>query len=200
MWQVNWPAQTNIGELKLTTIETIIEIEGVQIARLRAFKDERGRFMETFRKEWFPQRSWERMQCNRSDSKKGVLRGLHYHHHQIDYWYVPSGRLRAALVDIRKDSPTFLNTFTVEMGEDNEIGLFIPIGVAHGFIALTDVTLTYTVDNYFNGGVDERGVAWNDPAFDLDWVFANPVISERDNTNPLLEEIPASDLPLSGIH
>ena len=176
-------------------IETINDINGVQIARLRAFEDERGRFMETFRKEWFPQRSWERIQCNRSDSKKDVLRGLHYHHHQIDYWYVPSGKLRAALVDIRKNSSTYLNTYMVEMGDDNQIGLFIPVGVAHGFIAMTDVTLTYTVDNYFNGGADENGVAWNDPAFNLDWGISNPLISERDKNNPLLHEIPDSNLP-----
>jgi dTDP-4-dehydrorhamnose 3,5-epimerase len=164
----------------LAGIETINDINGVQIARLRAFEDERGRFMETFRKEWFPQRSWERIQCNRSDSKKDVLRGLHYHHHQIDYWYVPSGKLRA---------------YMVEMGDDNQIGLFIPVGVAHGFIAMTDVTLTYTVDNYFNGGADENGVAWNDPAFNLDWGISNPLISERDKNNPHLHEIPDSNLP-----
>jgi dTDP-4-dehydrorhamnose 3,5-epimerase len=179
----------------LATIKKINAIAGVQIARIRAFEDERGRFMETFRKEWFPQRSWERMQCNRSDSNKNVLRGLHYHHHQIDYWYVPSGKLRAALVDIRKNSPTFLNTFTVEMGDDNEIGLFIPTGVAHGFIALTNVTLTYTVDNYFNEGADENGVAWNDPAFGLDWGISKPLISDRDKNNPRLDEIPIGDLP-----
>jgi dTDP-4-dehydrorhamnose 3,5-epimerase len=179
----------------LTTIESIDAISGVQIAHLQAYTDARGRFMETFRKEWFPQRSWERLQCNRSDSRKGVLRGLHYHHHQVDYWYVPTGRLRAALVDIRKASPTYLTTFTVEMGDSNEIGLFIPVGVAHGFIALTDVTLSYTVDNYFNGGADERGVAWNDPQFGLDWIISEPLVSERDKNNPLLADIPQEDLP-----
>ena len=179
----------------MTSIETVETINGVQIARLKTFADERGRFMETFRREWFLQRTWERMQCNRSDSRAGVLRGLHYHHHQIDYWYVSAGRLRAALVDIRRSSPSYLNTFLVEMGEDNEIGLFIPSGVAHGFIAMTDVTLTYTVDNYFNGGADEFGVAWNDPEFNLDWGVSDPVISERDQNNPLLSEIAASDLP-----
>jgi dTDP-4-dehydrorhamnose 3,5-epimerase len=179
----------------LTTIETIVDIEGVQVAHLQAFGDERGRFMETFRKEWFPQRSWECIQCNRSDSKKGVLRGLHFHHHQIDYWYVPAGRLRAALVDIRQNSPTFLNTFMIEMGEENEVGLFIPSGVAHGFIALSEVTLTYTVDNYYNGGADERGVAWDDPAFKLDWGISKPMISNRDKSNPRLSELPSSELP-----
>ena len=179
----------------MTKIEAIQEINGAQIAQLRAFEDERGRFMETFRKEWFPQRSWEKVQCNRSESKAGVLRGLHYHHHQIDYWHVTKGRLRAALVDIRRDSPTYLNSFVVEMGKRNEIGLYIPVGVAHGFFAITDVMLIYTVDNYFNGGLDERGVAWNDPAFKLDWGTDSPILSERDKNNRLLGNIPEKELP-----
>lgn len=167
----------------------------MQLAQLTAYADDRGRFMETFRKDWFPQRSWERIQCNRSDSRQGVMRGLHYHHHQIDYWVVTAGTIRAALVDIRKESPTYLNTLQIEMGEMNNIGLFIPCGVAHGFIALTNVTLIYTVDNYFDGGADEYGVAWNDPRFGFDWVFADPLLSERDKNNPLLSEIAARDLP-----
>lgn len=170
-------------------------ITGVQIVRLKPYADNRGRFMETFRKEWFPQRTWEIIQCNRSDSKQGVLRGLHYHHYQVDYWYVPNGRLRAGLVDIRPGSATYLGTEIVEMGDHNEVGLFIPVGVAHGFFALTDVTLTYTVDNYFNGGVDENGVAWNDPQFRLDWGTANPILSDRDLHNKLLKDIQRADLP-----
>jgi dTDP-4-dehydrorhamnose 3,5-epimerase len=170
-------------------------IIGVQIVLLKPYSDNRGRFMETFRKEWFPQRNWDIIQCNRSDSQKGVLRGLHYHHHQVDYWYVPNGRLRAGLVDIRPNSDTYLQTETVEMGDHNEVGLFIPVGVAHGFFALSDVTLTYIVDNYFNGGVDENGVAWNDPQFQLDWGAANPILSERDLQNKLLKDIQKIDLP-----
>jgi len=169
-------------------------ISGVYIAQLQAFEDERGRFLETFRKEWFPQRSWDRFQANRSDSKAGVLRGLHYHHHQVDYWYVQSGRIRAALVDLRPSSPTYLATQTVEMGDGRDIGLFIPIGVAHGFVALTDVTLTYVVDNYYDGG-DEFGVAWNDEEIGLDWGVAHPIISARDAGNPKLKEISPALLP-----
>ena len=108
----------------MTVIETIDDIRGVQIVRLQMYADSRGLFMETFRKEWFPQRTWEKIQCNRSDSIQGVLRGLHYHHHQIDYWYVPAGRLRAAMVDIRRGSPTFGSTFQIELGTGHEYGLF----------------------------------------------------------------------------
>ena len=61
------------------------QINGVQFVKLRAFEDERGYFMETFRKEWFPQRQWDRIQTNRNFSKAGVLRGLHYHHHQVSF-------------------------------------------------------------------------------------------------------------------
>lgn len=171
-------------------------IEGVQITHLQSFGDSRGRFMETFRKEWFPQRSWAVFQTNRSDSIPKVLRGLHYHFHQVDYWYVPSGKLSAYLVDIRQSSSTFLQTQIVEMGDENEVGLFIPIGVAHGFVARTEVTLTYIVDNYFNNGKDEHGVAWNDPTFRLDWQVEDPLISARDLNNPKFSEIPPSKRPV----
>jgi dTDP-4-dehydrorhamnose 3,5-epimerase len=101
---------------------------------IRAFEDERGRFMETFRREWFSQVKWDKVQNNRSDSKAGVLRGLHYHLHQVDYWYVAWGVIRAAMVDLRRSSPTYRAAATIEMGETNNIGLFIPVGV-HGFVA-----------------------------------------------------------------
>ncbi|MFN2105926.1 MAG: dTDP-4-dehydrorhamnose 3,5-epimerase family protein, partial [Candidatus Promineifilaceae bacterium] len=165
------------------------------LVRLQGYGDDRGRFMETFRKEWFPQRSWDRVQINRSDSKKGVLRGLHYHHQQIDYWYVIEGVLLAAVVDIRPNSATYLNTITIEMGGENNIGLFIPSGVAHGFYAITDVTLTYVIDNYFDGGRDEYGVAWNDPQIGMDWGTVDPILSDRDRNNPLLRDIVEEDLP-----
>lgn len=173
------------------------EIKGVYIVELTAFADERGRFMETFRKEWFPQRAWTCIQNNRSDSRARVLRGLHYHFHQVDYWYVMKGRIRAALLDIRPDSPTFRAKQTVEMGEENNVGLFIPIGVAHGFLALSEVTLTYVVDNYYDSS-DEYGVAWDDPEVAMPWGAKEPLISARDANNPLLREIPREELPRIG--
>jgi dTDP-4-dehydrorhamnose 3,5-epimerase len=170
-------------------------ISGVFTVQLRPFADDRGRFMETFRKEWFPQRGWQIIQSNRSDSKAGVLRGLHYHHHQVDYWYVVGGRIRAGLVDLRPSSPTYKATEMVTMGGEEEIGLFIPIGVAHGFAALTDATLMYVVDNYYHDGSDENGVAWDDPDIGLDWGLADPIISDRDTGNPYMRDIPPGRLP-----
>ena len=170
------------------------KISGVIIAQLIAYGDDRGSFRETFRKEWFPQRNWENFQSNCSQSMAGVLRGLHYHFHQVDYWYVPRGTIRAALFDMRPNSPTYMATQTIDMGEENDIGLFIPIGVAHGFATLTDATLMYIVDNYFDGS-DEYGVAWNDPALGIDWGLENPIVSGRDQTNLVYKMVSAEKLP-----
>jgi dTDP-4-dehydrorhamnose 3,5-epimerase len=120
---------------------------------------------------------------------------LHYHFHQVDYWYVPSGKIRAALLDLRPNSPSYKAIQTVEMGEENNFGLFIPIGVAHGFYAYTDCTLIYYVNNYYDSK-DEFGVAWNDPTIRLDWGNkGEPLISERDLKNPLLADIPDAVRP-----
>jgi dTDP-4-dehydrorhamnose 3,5-epimerase len=171
-------------------------IEGVFTVPIRSFADDRGQFMETFRTHWFPQVSWERMQNNRSDSKAGVLRGLHYHFYQVDYWYVPKGIIRAAMVDLRPTSPTYRASQVIEIGEDHNIGVFIPIGVAHGFYALTDCTLMYIVNNFYDS-TDERGVAWDDPDLRIDWGLGStrPVLSPRDETNRKLADIPLDELP-----
>jgi dTDP-4-dehydrorhamnose 3,5-epimerase len=179
----------------MTKITESKRISGVFVAQLQAFGDERGRFIETFRKEWFPQRSWDVFQTNRVDSIKGVLRGLHYHHHQVDYWYVVKGKIRVGLADIRPSSPTYMQTQTIEMGEENNIGMFIPCGVAHGYAALTEVTHAYIVDSYYNGGADENGVAWNDPDLNVAWNVENPIVSARDAANPLLRDISSENLP-----
>jgi dTDP-4-dehydrorhamnose 3,5-epimerase len=120
---------------------------------------------------------------------------LHYHFHQVDYWCLLHGRVRAALVDIRPDSPTFRATQTIDMQADPRIGLFIPIGVAHGFASLSDhITLTYVVDNYYDSR-DEFGIAWNDPDLGLDWGLTEPLISERDAQNPRLATLDPNTLP-----
>lgn len=176
-------------------IQELSQIAGVYIVPIRVFADERGRFMETFRREWFPWINWDKQQGNRSDSKAGVLRGLHYHLRQIDYWYVTDGTIRVGLADLRRSSPTFRATHTLEITPENPIGLFIPSGVAHGFVALTDASLTYLVNQYYDGGEDERGVAWNDPDLNLDWGIEAPIVSARDAANPLLRDIPDDVMP-----
>ncbi len=169
-------------------------IHGVKLVQFRIFADNRGLFMETFRTEWFPERSWNVLQGNRSMSEAGVLRGLHYHHHQVDYWQVVSGRIRVGLADLRRTSPSYLATAMLELDASSPTGLFIPTGVAHGFLAQTSAILTYLVDNYYTGS-DELGVAWNDPTLGLAWQVEQPVLSDRDRQNPFLADIAVDALP-----
>jgi dTDP-4-dehydrorhamnose 3,5-epimerase len=169
-------------------------IAGVYQVELKSFADARGQFEEIFRKEWFPQSSWQAIQSNRSESAAGVLRGLHFHRRQVDYWFLIEGVIRAGLADLRRSSPTHGAAELVEFSADEELGLFIPAGVAHGFLAVTDATLIYFVNNYYDG-VDEFGVAWDDPDIGLGWGVARPILSARDRDNPKLDDIPAGDLP-----
>jgi dTDP-4-dehydrorhamnose 3,5-epimerase len=169
-------------------------VAGVKVVTLKVFCDQRGHFLETFRKEWFPERDWNLVQTNCSFSRAGVLRGLHFHHRQVDYWYVPNGQIRVGLADLRPQSPTYRKSQTIEIGQDNPVGIFIPVGIAHGFLSLTDTFLTYLVDNYYDGN-DEYGVRWDDPALGLKWGTEAPILSARDRDNPLLQEIDPGQLP-----
>ncbi len=170
------------------------QIAGVKVVRLQSFQDDRGRFVETFRKSWFPERTWEQFQSNRSDSRAGVLRGLHYHFRQIDYWCLTRGRIRVGLADLRRGSLTFGQSATLDLDADEPRGVFIPSGVAHGFYALTDATLTYIVDNYYDNS-DELGVAWDDPDLVVPWGVTAPTLSPRDLSNPRLRDIADDRMP-----
>jgi dTDP-4-dehydrorhamnose 3,5-epimerase len=128
------------------------------------------------------------IQTNRADRSAGSLVGLHYHLHQADYWYVPFGTARVVLHDLRTGSPTDGATETFDLGGEHHPGVFIPPGVAHGFAAVTDMTITYLVDGYYNPA-DELGVAWDDPHIAADWGVSDPVLSERDAANPKRAEI-----------
>jgi dTDP-4-dehydrorhamnose 3,5-epimerase len=156
-------------------------IAGVYLCTPETYGDERGYFVETYRRQWFPQ-GREMVQANRGDRIAGCLVGLHYHLHQADYWYVPFGTARVVLHDLRQGGPTDGATLSLELGRRAD--------VAHGFASVTDMTITYLVDGYYNPA-DELGVAWDDPAIDADWGVVAPVLSERDRTNPGRDDLPA---------
>ena len=170
------------------------EIADVQLVHPRWFEDNRGRFCETFRKEWFPQRSWQAIQCNRSESRAGVLRGLHYHFHQVDYWQLLAGTIEVGLADLRSSSPTFGQSILLTVKADSGLGIYIPPGVAHGFHSLSPATLLYVVDQYYDGQ-DEHGVIWNDPGLAIRWSTNNPLLSDRDMENPQWLAVPADLRP-----
>jgi dTDP-4-dehydrorhamnose 3,5-epimerase len=136
------------------------------------------------------------VQANLSTSARGVLRGLHLHRRQLDYWVVAAGRAFVALVDVRPllagaDRPL------VETRElDADAWVIIPSGVAHGFLALEPLSLVYLVTNEYDGS-DELGFAWDDPAVAVPWPAVpgtpdrRPILSDRDRTNPPLAELVA---------
>jgi len=177
-------------------------IAGVYHVEPQVHSDERGYFIETYRRAWFPN-GREMIQGNRGNRQAGSVVGLHYHLHQADYWYVPSGHARVVLHDLRQGSPTDGSTEQIDMGEvgggeNNHLGLFIPPGVAHGFASITDCVITYLVDGYYNPA-DELGVAWDDPAIAADWGLTDPILSERDAANPRRADLDAGRMPYAGL-
>jgi dTDP-4-dehydrorhamnose 3,5-epimerase len=169
-------------------------IQGVCVVPLRAFADNRGYFFESFRRSWLPPGTPDMVQGNVSFSRAGVLRGMHYHLRQADFWLVPSGHVRAALYDLRASSPTRGVSQVLELGDAHPFGLYIPAGVAHGHYAVSASLMTYLVDQYYDAS-DEKGIRWDDPALGIDWGARDPTLSARDERNPFLAEIPAALLP-----
>lgn len=176
----------------MATVIPSESISGVYVVEPVIFGDARGSFIETYRRSWIPG-AREMVQANRGDRQRGALVGLHFHLHQADYWYVPYGSCRVVLHDLREGSPTDGATQVIDLGArpdgaHDHRGVYIPPGVAHGFAALTDMTITYLVDGYYNPA-DELGVAYDDPAIAADWGVADPVLSARDQNNPRRADI-----------
>lgn len=165
-----------------------ISIPGVIHAAADRHPDERGFFNEIFRSGSVDA---DLVQANHSRSSTGVLRGLHYHREQADLWYVVNGTLRVGLADLRRGegSP---ETAVVEMSSGSPSTLFIPPGVAHGFVAVSDCDLIYWVTALYDAS-DEFGVAWDDETLGIDWGVSEPILSDRDRSNPPLNwgEIPS---------
>jgi dTDP-4-dehydrorhamnose 3,5-epimerase len=177
----------------MPTVTESSQIAGVYVVEPTIHGDQRGLFIETYRREWIPG-AREMIQSNRANRQQGALVGLHYHLHQSDYWYIPFGTARVVLHDLREGGPTDGATHSLDLSGENHVGVYIPPGVAHGFAALTDMVITYLVDGYYNAA-DELGVAWDDPAVGADWGVVDPILSERDQTNPMRANLPSNRRP-----
>ncbi len=160
----------------------VSSIPGVLLHPIRTFEDERGFFREIIRESALGDAF---VQSNHSHSQRGVLRGLHYHRHQADAWYVISGRAQAVMVDLRTQRPDPA-VISVELSPDDPCILYIPPGVAHGYLALTELDLIYWVSSYYDPD-DENGVAWDDPTIAAPWELSDPILSDRDKNNPPLD-------------
>jgi len=171
-----------------------LEIPDVILIKPKVFEDERGFFMETYKKEDFERAGirGEFVQDNHSRSKYGVLRGLHFQkepYAQAKIVRCIRGVIYDVAVDLRGNSPTFGKYVGVILSEFNKYQLYIPRGFAHGFVVLSDVAeVVYKVDNVYAPDYD-AGVIWNDPDIGIDWPIEEPVISKKDQKLPTLREL-----------
>lgn len=161
-------------------------LPGVTVVEITALEDERGLFARTYDTDIFAAAGmtahWP--QCNVSFNKRrGTLRGMHF---QAEPKPEPKlvrctrGRIFDVAVDLRPDSPTFKRWFGVELSADRHNALYIPAGLAHGFLTFEDACeVFYQMGDSYDGKL-ARGVRWNDPAFGIEWPFPPEVIAERD--------------------
>ncbi|MEO2069353.1 MAG: dTDP-4-dehydrorhamnose 3,5-epimerase [Desulfurobacteriaceae bacterium] len=171
------------------------EIPEVIIVKPIVFGDERGFFMETFKKSDFEKAGIDTnfVQDNHSKSRKNVLRGLHYQiepKSQGKLVRCIKGKIFDVAVDIRKGSPTFGRWVGVELSEENKLMLWIPKGFAHGFLTLSEeAEIIYKVSGSEYSPDHDRSIRWNDPEIDIKWPFeGEPILSEKDKNAPFLKD------------
>ncbi|CAI1953942.1 dTDP-4-dehydrorhamnose 3,5-epimerase [Serratia fonticola] len=173
---------------------TDTKIRGVKIIQPKVFGDARGFFLETFEKKRYQELldiELDFVQDNHSRSSRGVLRGLHFQkmNPQGKLVRVVRGEVFDVVVDIRPDSPTYGTWEGVTLSEENKIQFWIPPGLAHGFVVLSDsADFEYKCTDYYNPA-HEGCLLWNDPDVGVEWPIANPLLSEKDKLGKLLKEL-----------
>ena len=171
-----------------------LEIPDVILIKTKVFEDERGFFMETYKKEEFEKVGikGEFVQDNHSKSMYGVLRGLHFQKEPYAQAKIVScvrGAIYDVAVDLRKNSPTFGKYVSASLSEDNRYQLYIPRYCAHGFLVLSDAAeVIYKADNVY-APEHEGGLIWNDPDVAIPWPNDNPILSPKDKKWPTLREL-----------
>ncbi|MDR3961413.1 MAG: dTDP-4-dehydrorhamnose 3,5-epimerase [Eggerthellaceae bacterium] len=176
---------------------TETSIEGVIVVDVKSYGDDRGYFMETYKKPDFVKGGIDVdfVQDNQSSSTKGVLRGLHFqiNHPQSKLVRVVSGEVFDVAVDLREGSPTYGKWEGVILSAENKRQFFIPRGFAHGFLVLSDTAeFCYKCDDIYHPN-DESGLMWNDPAIGIEWPAlqgdeefdeTKVILSEKDKVHP----------------
>jgi dTDP-4-dehydrorhamnose 3,5-epimerase len=170
------------------------KLPGVKLIEPAVFGDHRGFFMENYNEELFHRHGIMHrfVQDNHSLSvEAGVLRGLHYQLNpkaQTKLVRVTAGAVYDVVVDIRRGSPTYGKWQGFILSASNKRQLLVPKGFAHGYCTLVPNTeVQYKVDEFYSREYD-RGIAWNDPALDIDWPISSPILSEKDGKHPTLAE------------
>lgn len=170
------------------------KLEGVLILEPKRFGDHRGFFQESYSKKVFESfgLNYDLVQDNHSLSvEAGTLRGLHYQtapKAQTKIVRAVTGAILDVVVDIRKNSPTYGKYISAILSADNNRQIIVPKGFAHGVLTLVkNVHLLYKVDEFYSLEND-RGIRWNDPELDVDWNWSKPILSEKDESAPLLKD------------
>jgi dTDP-4-dehydrorhamnose 3,5-epimerase len=173
-------------------------IDGLVLIEPRVIPDDRGFFFETFRANEYAELGVDVpfVQDNHSRSVRGTVRALHFQLQpgQAKLVRAARGAIWDVAVDLRKDSPTYGTYEAFELTDENAHQLFVPVGFAHGFCVTSETAdVSYKVSSYYEGST-ERGIAFDDPAIGIDWPVDEPLVSDRDRSNPTLAEI-APELP-----
>jgi len=169
------------------------KLDGVLLIEPTVHHDSRGRFFESYAKEKYRAVGIQEdfVQDNQSLSNKNVLRGLHYRiaPEQSKLVRVVKGEVFDVVVDIRKSSPTFGKWQSFILSDTNHLQLYVPVGFAHGFCVLSDtMEFLYKVSEYYSGE-KEKGLIWNDPDIGIDWPISDPILSDKDKSNPRLRSL-----------
>lgn len=176
----------------MQVIET--KIPDVKIINPKVFGDQRGFFLETFEQKRYQEKleiNLTFVQDNHSRSQKNVLRGLHFQKQnpQGKLVRVVRGEVFDVAVDIRKDSLTYGKWVGVLLSEENKSQLWIPPGLAHGFLVLSDIAdFEYKCTNYYDPN-SEGCLLWNDPTVNITWPISTPILSEKDKLGKTLQEL-----------
>lgn len=173
-------------------------IEGLVLVEPVVHGDERGFFLETWRRDLWREAGvdCEFVQDNHSRSARGTVRALHFQLEpgQAKLVRAARGEVYDVAVDLRRESPSFGQYEAFELSDQNQHQLFVPVGFAHGFCVTSETAdVIYKVSNYFDPDT-ERGIAWDDPDLAIPWPAEKALVSDRDRKNPRLAEI-ADSLP-----
>lgn len=177
---------------------TETNIPDVLLLEPNVYRDERGFFLETYREEHLRDRgiSTHFVQDNLSKSQQNTVRGLHYQirQQQDKLIMVMQGEILDVAVDLRQNSSSFGQHVAIELSAENKHQMFIPKGFAHGFSVLSDEALVYYKCSDYYLPDAERGLFWDDPKLGINWKVEEPIISEKDQHQPLLKEISNQNL------
>ncbi|MBI3945550.1 MAG: dTDP-4-dehydrorhamnose 3,5-epimerase [Armatimonadetes bacterium] len=163
-----------------------LPLKGAYVIDIEPRADDRGMFARAFCARELAEHGLksEVAQCNLSHNlRKGTLRGMHYQvppFAEVKMIRCVRGAIYDAIIDLRRDSPTFLKWTGVELTDENRRAIYVPEGFAHGYQSLTDASEAFYIATQFYAPNSERGIRWNDPLFNIQWPIADPVLSPKD--------------------